>query len=86
MGSFALGDADIHSDCDFLIVVRSPLTSSQEAPLRKLHRDSFSRPGQWTQHLEGSYPPENELRTLGGLGKRWLYIDNAHAEMEWSTH
>jgi hypothetical protein len=86
VGSFALGDADIHSDCDFLIVVRGPLTSSQEAPLRKLHRDIFSRPGHWTQHLEGSYPPENELRTLGGLGKRWLYIDNAHAEMEWSTH
>jgi predicted nucleotidyltransferase len=40
VGSFALGDADIHSDCDFLIVARSPLTSSQEAPLRKLHTDT----------------------------------------------
>jgi hypothetical protein len=86
VGSFALGDADIYSDCDFLVVVRDPLTLEQEAQLRELHRDIFHRPGHWTQRLEGSYPPENELRTLQGLGKKWLYIDNAHAEMEWSAH
>jgi hypothetical protein len=86
VGSFALGDADIHSDCDFLVVVRTSLTSKQEAGLRKLHKEIFSRPGYWTRHLEGSYAPEEELRTLGGLGEAWLFIDNAHAEMEWSTH
>jgi predicted nucleotidyltransferase len=25
-GSFALGDADLHSDCDFLVVMMSPPT------------------------------------------------------------
>ena len=86
VGSFALGDAAIHSDCDFLVVVRNALTSDQEARLRELHREIFRRPGHWTQHLEGSYAPENELRTLSGLGKKWLFLDNAHEEVEWSTH
>jgi Domain of unknown function (DUF4111)/Nucleotidyltransferase domain len=86
VGSFALGDSDSHSDCDFLVVVRNSLTPNQEARLRALHRQIFRRPGHWTQHLEGSYAPENELRSLDGLGNRWLYLDNAHEEMEWSTH
>jgi hypothetical protein len=81
-----LGDADVHSDCDFLVVLRGPLLPEQEAQLRELHRDIYHRPGHWTQHLEGSYAPESELRTLQGLGRTWLYLDNAHAEMEWSTH
>ena len=86
VGSFALGDADIHSDCDFVVVVRNSLTLSEEARLRALHRKIFRRPGHWTKHLEGSYAPENELCSLNGLGNRWLFLDNAHEEMEWSTH
>ena len=66
VGSFALGDADIHSDCDFLVVVHNSLTPSQEARLRALHREIFRLPGHWTQHLEGSYAPENELSTPTG--------------------
>jgi hypothetical protein len=31
-GSFAVGDADLHSDCDFLIPVRSPITPDHRAP------------------------------------------------------
>ena len=86
VGSFAVGDADLQSDCDFLVVVCRPLTSEQETKLRDLHRELFDRPGHWARRLEGSYAPEGELRTLGGLGRRWLYLDNAHQEMEWSTH
>jgi hypothetical protein len=86
VGSFALGDADIHSDCDFLVVVRNSPIPAQEPGLRALHRQIFRRPGHWTQHLEGSYAPGNELRSLRGLGNRWLFLDNAHEEMEWSTH
>lgn len=86
VGSFAVGDADVHSDCDFIVVVRRRLTSEQETGLRALHRGIFDRPGHWAKRFEGSYAPEDELRTLGGLGSKWLYLDNAHQEMEWSTH
>jgi predicted nucleotidyltransferase len=85
-GSFALGDADLHSDCDFLIPVHGPITAEQEACLRELHDELPTRAGHWTRHLEGSYPVEAELRTLAGLGKDWLYIDHGWRQMQWSTH
>jgi hypothetical protein len=85
-GSFAVGDADIHSDCDFLIPVRGPVTAGQEAGLRLLHGEFPARREHWAQHLEGSYPLCSELRTLRGLGSKWLYIDHGWRQMQWSTH
>jgi predicted nucleotidyltransferase len=85
-GSFAVGDADLHSDCDFLIPVHGPITTEQEAGLRALHDEIPTRNGHWTKHLEGSYPRLDELRTLDGLGAPWLYIDHGWREMQWSTH
>jgi len=85
-GSFALGDADIDSDCDFLIPLERPVSAQQEHDLRGLHSDIPIRPGHWTRHLEGSYPPIGRLATLDGLGESWLYIDHGWREMQWSTH
>ncbi|MFB7109717.1 aminoglycoside adenylyltransferase domain-containing protein [Streptomyces sp. NPDC056291] len=85
-GSFAVGDADIHSDCDFLIPVRGPITRSQEAALRAMHDEIPKRTGHWTRHLEGSYPDSTALRGLEGLGRPWLYIDHGSRTMEWATH
>jgi hypothetical protein len=85
-GSFAVGDADIHSDCDFLIPVCEQITSRQVADLRALHDEIPTRPGHWTKHLEGSYPVLEELRSLRGLGAPWLYVDHGWREMQWSTH
>jgi hypothetical protein len=47
-GSFAVGDADLQSDCDFLIPVHGPITPDQEAGLRTLHDELPTRPGHWT--------------------------------------
>jgi hypothetical protein len=87
-GSFALGDADKYSDCDFLVVTRRALIPAQEKGLRELHADIRARLGHWVHHLEGSYAPQDELRSLSGLGKKWLFIDQGHSgsQMEWSTH
>jgi len=73
-GSFAVGDADMHSDCDFLIPVNASITPRQEAALRVLHDEIPTRDGHWTKHLEGSYPRLEELSSLEGLGARWLYV------------
>jgi hypothetical protein len=56
-GSFAVGDADMQRDCDFLIPVRHQVSAAQEAGLRAMHREFPGRPEHWAQHLEGSYPP-----------------------------
>jgi Aminoglycoside adenylyltransferase, C-terminal domain/Nucleotidyltransferase domain len=85
-GSFALGAADLHSDCDFLVVTEDRVTNGQEGPLRELHDKIPTRPGRWTHNLEGSYAPRAELETLAALDKQWLYVDRGWREMQWSTH
>jgi hypothetical protein len=85
-GSFALGAADFHSDCDFLVVTEDRVTAGQERALRKLHDEIPTRSGHWTHDLEGSYAPRAELETLAALDKRWLYVNRGWREMQWSTH
>jgi len=86
VGSFAIGDADLQSDCDFLVVIRRPITDEQERAVRALHRDIPARAGHWTHHLEGSYAQLDDLGSLDRLGRNWLFVDHGHQEMEWSEH
>lgn len=85
-GSFALGAGDRHSDCDFLVVVRERPDAEQESALRALHAELPHRPGFWNRHLEGSYAVAADLRTVGGLGRSWLYVDHGSDRLEWSEH
>ena len=86
VGSFAVGDADAHSDVDVLLPTVRPVTAEQEAALRRLHADLPAPEGHWNREVEGSYPPLDELRTLDALGRRWLYVDRGARVMEWSPH
>lgn len=86
VGSFAVGDPDLHSDCDFLVVVRSAITPGQETRVRAFHDEIPTRAGHWTQHLEGSYAHRDDLADLNTFGRPWLFIDHGHREMEWSDH
>ncbi len=85
-GSFALGAGDLHSDCDFLVVVRERPEPEQEAALRHLHRRLPHEEGHWNRHLEGSYAVADDLRSVAGLGRAWLYVDHGRDEMSWSEH
>lgn len=85
-GSFALGGADRHSDCDFLVVIADPLSGPQERAIRALHAEIPTRDGHWPHDLEGSYAPKPDLGTLATLDREWLYADRGWREMRWSTH
>jgi predicted nucleotidyltransferase len=85
-GSFAVGDADLHSDCDFLIPISAHPGPRREALLRTLHDRIPTRPGHWSQHLEGSYPLAPELRTTKDLSARWLFVDHGSRTLAWSDH
>ena len=86
VGSFALVDADMHSDCDFIVATREPISPAQERALRALHRAFPAEPGHWNARLEGSYAPVDDLRRLDALGRKWLFVNHPHGDMEWSTH
>jgi hypothetical protein len=85
-GSFALGAGDMNGDCDFIIAATTLPTGRAEAELRRLHEEIPTRPGFWTGHLEGSYADLASLRTVDGIGVRWLFCDHGHRELIWDTH
>jgi hypothetical protein len=85
-GSFAVGDFDEHSDVDFLVVIRAPVTSVQERQLCSVHAAFPDSIVGWAQHLEGSYVPAEQLRRVDPDRTPWLYVDNGSREMEWSAH
>lgn len=85
-GSFALGDGDAASDCDFLVVTVGRLSRDQERSLRQLHEEILTWPSYWAYNLEGSYAPKADLQRLEALGRPWLYVNRGGREMEWSAH
>jgi len=53
-GSFAVGDFDIQSDVDFIIVITEALSKSQVDALQIMHERVYFLEYSWAQHLEGS--------------------------------
>jgi hypothetical protein len=50
-GSFALGAGDQHSDCDWIVATRGPVTDDQVAALREVHHEIPTREGHWPHDL-----------------------------------
>lgn len=62
-GSFAVGDADEHSDCDFMVAIARDLTADERAELQAMHAAIHDLPHEpWRHRLEGSYAPVDILR------------------------
>jgi hypothetical protein len=85
-GSFALGAGDTNSDCDFIIATAVLPSGRAETELRRLHDGIPTRTGFWTKHLEGSYADITSLRSVEGIGVRWLFCDHGHRGLIWDTH
>jgi len=85
-GSFAVGDADAHSDVDFIVVTESDVTPKQQAELQSLHRRLYALPTPWAQHLEGSYVPRAVLRRPDPTRRPFLYLDNGATELRLDSH
>lgn len=85
-GSFATGDADVHSDVDFLIVTEDEVTEEQLHALQAMHRRIYELDVEWAQHLEGSYVPSDELRRVDPSRKPLLFLDNGASELIRDNH
>ena len=86
VGSFAVGDADRHSDVDFLVVTERQVSQAEEAALQALHGRVHDLPAAWAQHLEGSYVPKEALRRVDPGRQPLLYLDNGARELIWDDH
>jgi hypothetical protein len=85
-GSFALGDADEHSDVDFIVVIHEQLGAQEESALQALHGRLYALDVPWAQHLEGSYVPKESFRRVDPLGTPYLFLDNGARELVWDEH
>lgn len=84
-GSFALRDADEHSDVDFVVVTRNKLNDARLDQLQSMHKRIYEAPVPWAQHLEGSYIPAESLRVVDP-GAKYVFLDNGATELEWDEH
>ena len=75
-GSFALGDADVRSDVDFIAVTAEDITPGQLAELQAMHARLHRLPNRWASHLEGSYLPRAGVRQCGPASRSFPYLDN----------
>jgi hypothetical protein len=85
-GSLAVGDADAHSDVDFIVVSKDEVTPEQQAKLQALHQTLYALPTSWAQHLEGSYIPRKVLRRRDPDRRPLLYLDNGATEFALDNH
>jgi predicted nucleotidyltransferase len=85
-GSFAVGDADEHSDVDFIVATNGEVTERQRAELQAMHQRLYGHETHWAQHLEGSYVPKASLRRVDPERRAFLYLDNGSTELELDNH
>ena len=85
-GSFAVGDFDENSDCDFIIVIGQDLSDEQVRALNAMHERIYGLAYGWAQHLEGSYFPGTLLRDYRQRDEPLWYLDHGSRTLERSTH
>jgi hypothetical protein len=81
-----VGDADRHSDVDFIVVTHDEVTGEQETQLQAMHKRLFELDVSWAQHLEGSYVPKESLRRTDPARRPYLYLDNGASELIRDDH
>ncbi len=75
-GSFAVGDFDLNSDCDFVVVINTELSDEEVAALQVIHGRIFDLNVEWAKHLEGSYFPRHILLDTAYSGEKLWYLDH----------
>jgi predicted nucleotidyltransferase len=85
-GSFAIGDFDIHSDVDFIMVTQTKPSDNQIQALQVMHERIYNLDSRWAQHLEGSYFPKNVLRHSSQRVEKLWYLDNGSRSLIKADH
>jgi Domain of unknown function (DUF4111) len=85
-GSFAVGDFDLHSDVDFIMVTEEELSDEEVHGLQRVHERIYCLDSPWAQHLEGSYFPRKVLRSNAQSGGQLWYLDHGSRSLIQSDH
>ena len=87
LGSLAVGDFDLDSDIDFLVVTGKEITELTAKHLQTIQKKIYSLGCYPAQHLEGSFICIEDLNNWQTVGKKELfYFDNGWTDIEKSIH
>ncbi len=87
VGSLAIGDFDLDSDIDFLVVTNTELSVTAMKPLVDIQVKIHAMDCYPAQHLEGSYISISDLGDWSTVGqKTFYYFDNGSTILEQTTH
>ncbi|GHO85713.1 hypothetical protein KSZ_37190 [Dictyobacter formicarum] len=81
-----MGDFDLHSDVDFIVVTKEDLSPQEVDGLQQVHERIYYLDIPWAQHLEGSYFPQDVLRSHDRLDEQLWYLDHGSRSLIRSTH
>ncbi len=95
-GSLAIGDFDLTSDVDFIVVTNDDLSNTEVQDVQILHTLTYNQNNRWVRRLEYSFFPKQKLRVLSSpytngirttTDKRNLwYFDNGNPTIKMSDH
>jgi hypothetical protein len=97
LGSLAIGDFDLTSDVDFVVVTSRPVSDDELTHVQSAHTELLARDSRWVKHLEYSIFPVPELdrlsspygidgaRSLDPSRELW-YFGNGSPTVERSDH
>jgi predicted nucleotidyltransferase len=95
-GSLAIGDFDMTSDVDFIVVIKEEPTAEQVKTLQEAHTQMYGQNNRWVKRMEYSFFPLKKFREQSSPynngahndseeRKIW-YFDNGHSTIEKSDH
>ena len=95
-GSLAIGDFDMTSDVDFLVVITNELTRKEVDEIQKIHDEVYKQDNRWVKRLEYSFFPRQKINSVSSPfengsensteeRKLW-YFDNGSKRIEKSDH
>jgi len=96
LGSLAIGDFDLTSDVDFMIVTNSELSGDQVELVESAHTKLIARDSRWVRHLEYSIFPRQKLSEKSSpygpngrddsAARQLWYFNNGGSAIERSDH
>ncbi|HEX3200210.1 MAG TPA: nucleotidyltransferase domain-containing protein, partial [Propionibacteriaceae bacterium] len=96
LGSLAIGDFDLTSDVDFMIVTNSELSRGQVELVQSAHTKLIARDSRWVRHLEYSIFPLQRLSEKSSpygphgrddsAARQLWYFNNGGSAIERSDH
>jgi predicted nucleotidyltransferase len=95
-GSLAIGDFDLSSDIDFIVVTKDDLTAKEVAEIQDTHTHTYSQNNRWVKRFEYSFfpvhvfnqhsSPYTDGKPTDLQGRALWYFDHGSPTIERSDH